>query len=294
MSVEDRVDNRATAPARDPGAEVRAAFALLTRLPIRDAGLSAEATGAAAFGLVGGLLGLAGAVPLIAVAGTEPVLGSIGAVALVAALSGFFHLDGLADTTDALLVADPARAEAARQDPAIGAGGAAALVLVLGAQVAALASLAAGAGPGLAAAAWLVAATVSRAVPVVAIPLVRAWAGAWDRRRARAGPGGQLAASSTGSGPTRRAGLGSWFADRVGLGDALIAGGTAAVVAVAVAAFVPDGRIATVGGLVGGALGLVVAGAIARARGGLDGDGLGATIELSATAILVVAALGAA
>jgi cobalamin synthase len=294
MSVEDRVDPVAIASARDPGAEVRAAFALLTRLPIRDAGVSAEATGAAAFGLVGALLGLAGAVPLIAVAGSEPALGSIGAVALVAALSGFFHLDGLADTTDALLVADPARAEAARRDPAIGAGGAAALVLVLGAQVAAIASLAAGAGPGLAAAAWIVAATVSRAVPVVAIPLVRAWAGAWDRRRAGAVPGGQHAASDTGSGATRRAGLGSWFADRAGLGDALIAGGTAALVVVAVAALVPDGPIVTLGGLVGGALGILVAGAIARARGGLDGDGLGATIELSVTAILVVAALVAA
>ena len=291
MSVEDRVDPGATASARDPGAEVRAAFALLTRLPIRDAGVSAEAIGAAAFGLVGALLGLAGAVPLIAVAASEPVLGSIGAVALVAALSGFFHLDGLADTTDALLVADPARAEAARRDPAIGAGGAAALVLVLGAQVAALASLAAGAGPGLAAAAWIVAATVSRAVPVVAIPLVRAWAGTWARRRARAGPGRPDAASDTGSGPTRRAGLGSWFGDRVRPGDSLIAGGTAALAAVAVAAFVPDGRIATAGGLVGGLLGIIVAGALARARGGLDGDGLGATIELSLTAVLVVAAV---
>ena len=77
----------------------------------------------------------------------------------------------------------------------------------------------------------------------------------------------------------------------MGLGDALIAGGTAAVVAVAVAAFVPDGRIATAGGLVGGLLGIIVAGALARARGGLDGDGLGATIELSVTAVLVVAAL---
>ena len=255
--------------------------------------MSAEAP-AAAFGLVGGPLGLAGAVPLIAVAGREPVLGSIGAIALVAALSGFFHLDGLADTTDALLVADPARAEAARRDPAIGAGGAAALVLVLGTQVAALASVVAGAGPGVAAAAWIVAASVSRAVPVVAIPLVRAWTGAWDRRRERTDTGGPDAAPDTGSGPTRRAGLGSWFADRVGLGDALIAGGTVALVAVAVAAFVPDGRIATAGGLAGGALGILVAGALARARGGLDGDGLGATIELSVAAVLVAAALVAA
>ena len=287
MSIEERVEPLGTASARDPGAEVRAAFALLTRLPIRDAGVSAEATGAAAFGLVGGLLGLAGSVPLIVIAGSEPVLGSIGAVALVAVLSGFFHLDGLADTTDALLMADPALAEAARRDPAIGAGGAAALILVLGAQVAALASVAAAVGPPLAAAAWIVATTVSRAVPVVAISLIRAWVS----RRARTDAAGHGAGPDADPARIRRSGLGTWFADRIGSGEALIAGGTAVLVGAAVAALTPDGRIAALGGLAGAALGVLAAGAIARARGGLDGDGLGATIELSLTAVLVVAAL---
>ncbi len=286
MSLEGQTGDVASASGRDPGAEIRAAFALLTRVPIRDAGASAEATGAAAFGLVGVLLGLAGAIPLLAVAGGEPVLGSIGAVALVAILSGFFHLDGLADTTDALLVADPARADAARRDPAIGAGGAAVVVLVLGAQVASLASLSAGAGPGLSAAAWVVAATVSRVVPVAAVPLLRAWA----RRRDRTHPSG-VRGGADGGDPARLAGLGTWFEERVGSIDALVAVGTAVVVAVAIAALAPDGHGAAVGGLAGATIGVLAAVAIARARRGLDGDGLGATIELSATAVLAAVAI---
>ncbi len=53
---------RAGLPARTV-AEVRAAFALLTRLPIGTAGL--DATGAPAFAVVGAVVGLLGAVPFV-------------------------------------------------------------------------------------------------------------------------------------------------------------------------------------------------------------------------------------
>ena len=130
-------------------------------------------------------------------------------------------------------MADRARADAARRDPAIGAGGAAALILVLDTQVAALASLAAGAGPALAAAAWVAAATVSRVGPVLAIPLVRALA----RRRDRTGPPAQVPPPTPGP-EIGRAGLGARFAARTPR-DAPVASGTAVLVLVALVAVVP-------------------------------------------------------
>ena len=59
---------------------------------------------------------------------------------LLAAVSGGLHLDGLADTADALVAPDAYAAERAREDPSVGPGGAVALLVVLGAEVAALAS----------------------------------------------------------------------------------------------------------------------------------------------------------
>lgn len=253
--------------------ETRAAFALLTRLPVRDAGVSPDATGAAMFGVVGAALGLVGAVPLIVFArgASEPLLGAIAGVAMVAACSGFFHLDGLADTVDALLVADPERSEAARRDPALGAGGVATIVLVLAAQIAALASLAGGANGGLAAATWVAALTVSRIVPTVAVRIVPAEGG--------------------------RGGLGAWFAERVRSVDAAFAVATAAILVGAAALTIrppTDAGVLLVGATVGGAVGLAAAVVLAAARGGLDGDGLGASVELTTVAVLVTAALLAA
>ena len=114
----------------------------------------------------------------------------------MAVASGAVHLDGLADTTDALLARDAAQAEIARKDPAIGSGGVVALVLVLAIQVAALASLAVlpgGSGPVVAGLACIAAGAVSRALPVVVV-LLRGDA-------------------------VGRVGLGAWFAERVGVLD---------------------------------------------------------------------------
>ena len=61
------------------------------------------------------------------------------AIAILALSTGALHLDGLADTADALAASDPTTAERARRDPAVGAAGAAAVVLVLMLDAAALA-----------------------------------------------------------------------------------------------------------------------------------------------------------
>ena len=149
--------------------------------------------------LVGAVVGL----PMLLVGGLDPTIAAVLAVAAGAILTGAIHLDGLADTADALLVPDPARSEAARTDPATGPGGVVAVVLVLGVEVAALASLTATAGPAVAALACIAAGAVSRTVAVVA----------------------GLAMRSHAAGR-----LGTWFAERLRLADALISVTSAALV----------------------------------------------------------------
>ena len=171
MSVgESRVAEAARRGPTDAVGGFAAAVGFLTRLPLgeRAGAAAAASTGAAAFGLVGGLVGAVVGLPMLLLGGLDPTIGAIVAVAAGAILTGAIHLDGLADTADALLVPDPARAEAARTDPATGPGGVVAVVLVLGLEVAALASLAASAGPAVAAIACVAAGAVSRTVAVVA------------------------------------------------------------------------------------------------------------------------------
>ncbi len=254
------VRERASLPTRT-AAEVRAAFALLTRLPVGTAGL--DATGAPAFAVVGAVVGILGAVPFVLLGPGEPLLAAVAAVAVMALVSGALHLDGLADTADALLVADRGRAEQARKDPAIGPGGAVTLVLVLGAQVAALSSLAP-AGPLLGAAVCVVAGTVSRLVPVVLPRLAR--------------------------GRPRTGGLGSWFAERVSTLDVLVAVVTGVAI-VAVAAVLAGSAIPLVGAVSGLVVGLLAGVSIVAARGQLDGDGLGASVELALAATLAACAI---
>ena len=176
---------------------IRAAVGLLTRLPV---GVVADVPGAAAFALVGAVIGglAAAALVVLALAG-EPVLGAITAVGLLAAVSGGLHLDGLADTADALVAPDAYAAERAREDPSVGPGGAVALLVVLGAEVAALASVTASWGPVVAGSVVVVGGAVSRWLPVLAVVLLRdrvghdglgAWfsnARLWARRDRRGG-----------------------------------------------------------------------------------------------------------
>lgn len=236
---------------------VRAALGLLTRLPVGS--VAADGAGAAAFAVVGAAIGGLAAVALVPLAlSGEPMLGAIAAVAVLAAVSGGLHLDGLADTADALIAPDAVAAERAREDPAVGPGGAATLLLVLGGQVAALASVTASWGPVAAGSTLVVAGAVSRCLPVVAVVLLRRRVG--------------------------REGLGAWFRDAVSGRDAIV--GAATVILAAVAGTVVGGWPLGPAALIGTSVGLVATALIARARGRLDGDGLGASVEIALLATL--------
>lgn len=244
---------------------VRSAIALLTRFPVATA--ATDTPGAAAFGLVGALVGVAGAIPLAALAGPgrEPWLGAVAAVAVMAVVTGALHLDGLADTADAVIARDPAAAERARKDPTLGVGGVLAIVLVVAGQVSALVSLASSQGGERAAAVVVAVVATSRVVPVTA-----AFATA---RLARSGD----------------ATLGSWFADRVSAADIAIAAASAPLVVLALAAI--GGSVVVVAGIGAAVLGALAAAAIVALRRGLDGDAMGAVVELSVLAGLATAAV---
>jgi adenosylcobinamide-GDP ribazoletransferase len=241
-----------------------AAIAFLTRVPVEADGTR---TGAAAFAAVGAVLGLAAAVPVLLLGGRAPLVAGLLAVALIAVASGVLHLDGLADTADALAAPDRARADVARHDPRIGAAGAVAVVLAVGIQAADLATLAAApsaaAGPIAAAAALVVAVTASRAAPVIVAGI--------------AGP----AAGGTG--------LGAWFASALTPIDAAAVVLTAAAVAVTAAVVVAP--VIVLATIAGACLGVVLSLGVVRLRGGVDGDGLGATVELTQLAALTLAAV---
>jgi adenosylcobinamide-GDP ribazoletransferase len=251
---------------------VRGAFGLLTRLPV--GAVVPDRPGAAAFGVVGAVVGAVGAVPLVLLAGPvgEPWLGAIAAVALITLTTGALHLDGLADTTDALLAGDRDAAERARKDPAVGPGGATGLMLALGAEVAALASLG-GSGAAVAGVSLVAVGATSRVVPVVATRLVPS------------------------SGDGDGAGLGRWFSDRTSTGEVIVALLSAAVVVVGVSLVtgLVDGAAAggvavAAGAGIGALIGLAATFAIAPMRGRLDGDGFGASIEISMAVGLVATA----
>jgi adenosylcobinamide-GDP ribazoletransferase len=236
---------------------VRAAVGMLTRLPV---GVVADVPGAAAFALVGAAVGGVAAVALavLALAG-EPTLGAMAAVGLLAAVSGGLHLDGLADTADALVAPDPYAAERAREDPAVGPGGAVALLLVLFAEVAALASVTASWGPMVAGSVVVVGGAVSRWLPVLAVVALR------DR--------------------VGHDGLGAWFSDAVSGRDAIVG---AVTVALLVAVGMALGAWALgPAALIGTVVGLLATAFIVRLRGRLDGDGLGACIEITMMVTLV-------
>lgn len=246
---------------------VRSAVALLTRFPVATA--ETDAPGAAAFGIVGAAVGLFGAIPyiLIAAALGEPWIAAVAAVAMMAIATGALHLDGLADTADAIMARDAQAAERARKDPHLGTGGIVSLVLVMAAEIAALVSLAvSGSAGAIRGGLVLIAvASMSRVVPVLVTVVL-----------GRVRPAPVMT-------------LGGWFADRVTSADAVVAVASAALVAFALelvgGLVVP---VAAIGTLLAGC---VVAGIVVAFRGRLDGDGMGALVELSVMAGLMVAAL---
>jgi adenosylcobinamide-GDP ribazoletransferase len=255
LSIADRralIARAVPASARD----LAAAVAFLTRLPIPARWLIDDRTGAATFGLAGAAIGAVAGLPLAVFGQGHPGPAAIAALAIVAILSGGLHLDGLADTADAL-AAPAGAADRARTDPRAGTAGVVAVVLILLLDAALLTELAS-AGGWIAVAALATAASASRSAATVAGVLL-------GRDRA----GGRL---------------GAWFASRLRPADALLAIATSAVVA-GIAAVAAGWSIGF--GLVGGgAIGVAAGAVIVRLRRRLDGDGFGALIELTFAGVL--------
>jgi adenosylcobinamide-GDP ribazoletransferase len=217
------------------------------------------------FGVVGALVGLAvGAVWWGAGKLWPPVLAAVLAVVADAALTGLLHLDGLADSADGLLPpVDRARRLAIMSAPDIGAFGAVAVVLVLVARVAALATLTP--EPLLVAGLWA-GARSGMALTLAAVPYAR---------------GSGTASGFAGRGAD---GAGGAFPHAVvPAGVTLVAAGVAVVATLGWVA-----GVATVAGLVGGFVGVVAL--AVRRLGGYTGDVLGAAGVVSETVGLLVAA----
>jgi adenosylcobinamide-GDP ribazoletransferase len=233
----------------------RAALAVLTRVP---AGRLEAADFAAApgwFATVGLVVGAAQALAFAGAAAVwGPVLGALAALAAGVLLTGALHEDGLADTADALGARRaPQRALEILRDSRIGSFGALALILMLGAQAAALAGLGAGAPWALVAAAAL-----SRLGAALVL---------------RRGP--YLRASGAASGMT-----GAWGA-AAGLAAAL-----AALAALGLAG--ASLGLAALAGVAGAVLAGAATAEWARARlGGITGDVLGAVQQAAFAGFLL-------
>lgn len=234
---------------------LRAALAVLTRLPAGRLDGADFARAPGWFAAVGLGLGAAQAVVFAAAfALWGAPLAALAALAAGVLLTGALHEDGLADIADALGARrSPERALEILKDSRIGAFGALALVLVIGAQASALAGLGDRAPWALVAAAAL-----SRLAAAVVL---------------RRGP--YLRASGAATGMT-----GPW-----GAGGVLAAGAAGALaVALAGAAIGP----AALAGAAGLALAAAATAAWARARlGGITGDVLGAVQQAGFTGFLL-------
>lgn len=259
-----------TTPAEQPptggalGAGVRLAVTTLTVLPLRPGRVDRSAAGAAmalapavglALGAVAGAVGAA-----LAAVGANGLLAGVLTVGFAVAATRGLHLDGLADTVDALGSHRPAaQALDIMKRPDIGPFGVAALVLTLFAQVASAATVVA--------AGW---------VPAVVGVATALGAG----RLAIA------AACRRGVPPARPDGLGALVAGTVGW-PALVAGGLA--VAVASLWAVPDRPWAGPVALAAGAVVAVLLTAhCVRRFGGVTGDVLGGACEAAATITYIV------
>jgi adenosylcobinamide-GDP ribazoletransferase len=242
---------------------LRFALGLLTVLPVppveptprlgaaalRWAPVVGAALGAAAGGLLIGLAAL----------GVPPLVAGLLSVGFLALATRGMHVDGLADTADGLgCYGPPERSLAVMREGGVGAFAVVTLVVVLGAQAAALAELASD-GPSAVAAVVLAAATGRAGFFWVArrgVPAARP-----------DGLGAMVAGSQPWWVPT------AWWAALAAAGLAL---GPRAAVGVALAA----------------ALVVALSWHTARRFGGMTGDVLGATGELATTVVLVALSTG--
>lgn len=256
------------------------ALGTLTVLRVPPPGRVDRATAAVAMALapfVGALVAAPAAVVAViaGAAGAGPLVAAGLAVAALAWASGGLHLDGLADTVDGVAGGrgDRERSLEIMRQGQVGPLGAAALVLVLVVQVAALAQCLSRSGStawgGWGPLALPIAAGAGRAV----LPLLCA------RGVPAARPGG-LGAAVAGSVPRP-------LALAVLIVVAALASLATAWTPVAAAPL--RTAVAVVAGAVVGAL---LAGRAARRLGGITGDVLGAGVEYGVTAALVLLAAG--
>jgi len=234
------------------------AFRFLTRLPVPGRLDPARLGRSLAFFPLPGLLlggALAGAARLAEGRVAPPVAAAL-LVAGLAWATGGLHLDGLADVFDGLAAghADRERALRIMRDSRIGAHGAAALVLALGAKTAAVAVLLA------AGATW----------PLVLAPAVARFA---------------AVGLVVGFPYARPEGLGKAFHEGGGARELAVA---AVITAAALAGAFPAALIPAAVAL---AAALALAFRLRRTLGGLTGDVYGAAIELAEVAFLVVAGI---
>ncbi|MCR5881639.1 adenosylcobinamide-GDP ribazoletransferase [Rhizobacter sp. J219] len=238
------------------------ALQFLTRVPVR-VGFDPSWLNQSArhFPLVGAFVGALGALVLWAASLVFPSAVAVG-LSMVATvlLTGAFHEDGLADTCDALGGAvSRERALEIMKDSRIGTYGALGLLLVLGLKAATLVAL----PPAWAMAALLLAHTVSRAA---AVALIRLLPYAGDVSQAKAKP----------------------LAERISTGGLLVGLAWAVMVGLALIAWQAGWwpMVVTAWGVA--ALGAWVCGRwFVRRLGGITGDTLGATQQLTELAVLL-------
>ena len=258
--------------AKDLDDGVRFAFGTLTVLRVRVTRWDRDAarTGMLCAPLVGLVVGLfaASAGGLLMLLGGSPMLAAVATVAVPAAFTRGLHLDGLADTADALGSGKPAE-DALRimKQSDIGPFGVLVIVFVILGQVAALASLYGGSW-----AAGALAAAMAAAV----------------------GRGAMTLACRHGVPPARPEGLGAAVAGTVparlawGVGAGLVALSAACGALFGAWGVLRFGAAAVIGLAAGELL-------LRRCRerfGGVTGDVFGALCEAAVVAALVVSALG--
>jgi adenosylcobinamide-GDP ribazoletransferase len=238
---------------------VRALLSFFTVLPARAASLSDAARAVHLLPLVGLLTGAVGALLVLLAFVLPPSVAAVLALGGALLAAGFHHADGVLDVGDALMVrGDQARRRAVLKDARVGIGGLGALFAVYAPAATALAALA-GSAPLLAASSMLAAEISARSTMLLMLALGRP-----------AEPGSSSAPFVAAlSRPNRTLGI-----------------------AIAVLApfpfLLPIGLAALPAALcvpVATLLGLAVSG---RVFGGIGGDSVGATGEVTRTALLVV------
>lgn len=246
------------------------AVSMLTRVPVRVTNVDRRSAGRAMVlaPAVGAAIGAGAAAVDVAVRWCDrgaTVLGAVLAVATLVVVSGALHLDGLADTADALGVrGDGVAAQSAASSPGVGAFAVVAVALSLLLDVAAIA-----AAGGRAVTALVVGAAAGRLTATLACVSTRA---------------------------ARPDGSGAWVAETVSRIGAATAALFVAALAIVVGGLDATPRwraslLAVAATVVAVAVGAVVRRVGVRRFGGLTGDVLGATIVCASTAAYVVVAL---